>query len=74
MVCTTSSRTRSRVRPSSFKVTAATLFLGEQPQEDVLGPDEVVVEVLGFLLGQNERPAGPVGKAFEHTLSRSSLP
>ncbi len=41
------------------------LALVDQPEQDVLGPDEVVVEEAGLLLGQHEDPAGPVGEAFE---------
>ena len=42
------------------------LALGEQPQEEVLGPDVVVVEAAGFVLGQHHDPPGPIGEALEH--------
>ena len=38
----------------------------DQAQEDVLGPDVVVVEHAGFFLSQNHHTAGPVGKPLEH--------
>ena len=41
------------------------LALVDQPEQDVLGADVVVVEEARFLLGQDDDPAGPVGEAFE---------
>ena len=41
------------------------LALVDQPEQDVLGADVVVVEEAGLLLGQHDDPAGPVGEAFE---------
>ena len=42
------------------------LALVDQPEQDVLGADVVVVEQPRFLLGEHHDPAGPVGEAFEH--------
>ena len=42
------------------------LALVDQPEQDVLGPDVVVIEEASLLLGQHDDPAGPVGEAFEH--------
>ena len=42
------------------------LALVDQPEQDVLGPDVVVVEAAGLLLGEDDDPAGPVGEPFEH--------
>ena len=41
------------------------LTLVDEPEQDVLGADVVVVEQARFLLGQDDDPAGPVGEAFE---------
>ena len=40
--------------------------LVDQSQEDVLGPDEGVVEQARFLLRQHQHPPCPVGETFEH--------
>src|SRR4051794_34159618 len=40
----------------------------DQTQEDVLGPDVVVVEQACFLLREDNHPPGPVGEPFEHVL------
>ena len=37
-----------------------------QPEQDVLGADVVVVEHARFFLGQHDDPAGTVGKPFKH--------
>ena len=42
------------------------LALVDQPEKDVLGADEAVVEQARFLLRQHQHPPGPVGEAFEH--------
>ena len=42
------------------------VLLGEQTQQEVLGPEEAVVEEARLLLGQDEDPAGPVGESLEH--------
>src|SRR4029453_8864062 len=42
------------------------LTLVDQPEQDVLGADEVVVEPARLLLRQPPDPPGPVGEAFEH--------
>ena len=48
-----------------------TFALVDQPQEDVLGTDVVVVEETGFFLGQDDHPASPVGEALKQD-SRAS--
>ena len=40
--------------------------LVDQAEQDVLGPDVVVVEHARFLLRKHDHPAGPVGEPFEH--------
>src|SRR6185436_5132441 len=40
--------------------------LVDQAEQDVLGPDVVVVEHARFLLRKHDHPAGPVSKPFEH--------
>ena len=37
-----------------------------QAEQDVLGPDVLVVEPLGLLVGQGHDLAGPIGESFEH--------
>ena len=39
--------------------------LVDEPEQDVLGADVVVVEEPSFLLRQHDDPSGPVGEAFE---------
>src|SRR5262249_25234465 len=46
-----------------------TFALVDQSQEDVLGPDVVVVEQACFFLSGHDHPAGSVGEAFEHALT-----
>ena len=41
------------------------LALVDQPEQDVLGADVVVVEEARFFLRQDDDPAGPVGEPFE---------
>ena len=41
------------------------LTLVDQPEQDVLGADVVVVEEPSFLLGQHDDPSGSVGEPFE---------
>jgi hypothetical protein len=38
----------------------------DQPQQDVLGADVVVVEESCFLLGEDDDPPSPIGETFEH--------
>jgi hypothetical protein len=40
--------------------------LVDQPEQDVLGADVVVVEHPGLFLGQDDHTAGSVGKPLEH--------
>jgi len=42
------------------------LALADQPEQDVLGADVVVVEEPGLLLGEHDHPPGPVGETLEH--------
>src|SRR6266568_2280213 len=42
------------------------LALVDQAEQDVLGPDVVVVEHPRFLLGEDHDPPGAIGEAFEH--------
>ena len=42
------------------------LALVDQAEEDVLGPDVVVVEQARFFLRQDDHSAGSIGEAFEH--------
>ena len=41
------------------------LTLVDQPEQDVLGADVVVVEQARLLLSEDDDPAGPIGEAFE---------
>ena len=38
----------------------------DEPQQDMFGPDVLVVEPLGFLVGQLHHLAGPIGESFVH--------
>jgi hypothetical protein len=38
----------------------------DEAEEDVLGPDVVVVEQARFFLRQDDHSAGSIGEAFEH--------
>jgi hypothetical protein len=38
----------------------------DEPQKDVLGADEAVVEQARFLLRQYQHPPRPISEAFEH--------
>ena len=42
------------------------LTLVDEAEQDVLGPDEVVVEQARFFLGQDQDSSGSVSKTFEH--------
>ena len=42
------------------------LALVDQPEQDVLGADEAVVEQARLFLRKHEHPSCPVGEAFEH--------
>ena len=42
------------------------LTLVDEPQQDVLGADEVVVEKSRFFLGQDQDSSGSVSETFEH--------
>ena len=45
------------------------LALVDQPEQDVLGADVVVVEEASLLLRQDDDSAGPVGEPFEQGAS-----
>ena len=45
------------------------LALADEPEQQVLGTDVIVVQGLGLILGQDDDPAGPIGEPFEHELS-----
>ena len=47
------------------------LTLVDQAEQDVLGPDVVVVEQARLFLRQDHDSPGPVGEAFEHVASAS---
>jgi hypothetical protein len=51
-----------------------TFTLVDQPQEDVLGADVVVVEHPGLFLGQDNHPPRAVGEPFEHSHSLTAAP
>jgi hypothetical protein len=42
-----------------------TLFLAQETEKDVLGPDVVVLEGAGLVLGQDDHLPGSLCKAFE---------
>ena len=48
-----------------------TLTLVDEPEQDVLGADVVVVQQARFFLRQDNDPSGPVGEPFEHVASAS---
>ena len=41
------------------------LTLVDEPEQDVLGADVVVVEQARLFLGEDDHPSSPIGKAFE---------
>jgi hypothetical protein len=45
------------------------LALVDQAEQDVLGPDVVVVEHPGLFLGQDDHPTGSVGETLEHEVA-----
>ncbi len=45
------------------------LTLVDEPEQDVLGPDVIVVEHLGLFLGQNYDATSAVGKSLKHVRS-----
>ncbi len=44
----------------------------DQPEQDVLGTDVVVIEKPRLFLGKDDHPAGPVCESFEHLGHASS--
>src|SRR5690606_7794014 len=50
------------------------LALVDEPEQDVLGADVVVVEHLRLFLGEDDHPTGTVGKALEHSLLLTPRP
>lgn len=45
------------------------LTLGDEAEEEVLGPDVVVLEAARLILGEDDDPPGAVGEPFEHVTS-----
>ena len=43
--------------------------LVDQPEQDVLGADVIVIEQTGLFLRKDDDPAGPVGEPLEHVIS-----
>src|SRR5665648_464993 len=50
-----------------------TLTLVDESEQDVLGPDVVVVEHPRLFLGEDDHPAGPVGESLEHQRSLEAV-
>jgi hypothetical protein len=50
------------------------LALADQAEQEVLGPDVVVIESPGFVLRQVDRLSRPVGKPLKHPARRPSWP
>ncbi len=65
MISSTWLRTASSEMPSDSRALAATPSLMDQPEQDVLGADVVVIEQPRFLLSKDNDAAGPVVKTFE---------
>ena len=77
MISSTRARVRSSVDPERGQGRRRdAVALVDQPEEEVLGADVVVVEQARLFLGQDDHPPGPVGEAFEHRqkLSRPRQP
>ena len=53
---------------------ADSIPLANQPEQNVLGADERVIELDRFFLRQREDPPCPVGKTFEHIFKATSWP
>jgi hypothetical protein len=67
MISSTWLRTPSRLMPSDSSALARdALALVDQPEQDVLGADVVVVEHPGLFLGQDDNATGAVGETLEH--------
>ena len=49
-----------------------TFLLAEEPEQDVLGPDVVVLEDASLFLGEDDHLAGPLCEALEHRADPSS--
>ena len=45
------------------------LTLANEPEQQVLSANVIVVQGLGLILGQDDDPTGPIGEPFEHELS-----
>ena len=73
MVSSTFSRTASRRDAERLERLGRDAFaLVDEPEQDVLGADEVVVEQARFLLGEDQDPSGSVSEAFEQVLASSA--
>ena len=67
MISSTWARTASREMPSDSRALAATPWrLVDQPEQDVLGVDVVVIEEPSLLLGEHHDPPRPVGEPLKH--------
>ena len=67
MISSTWARTASSEISSEASACAASaVALVDQPEQDVLGPDVVVVEEPRLFLREYDDSAGPVGEALEH--------
>ena len=67
IVSSTFSRTASSEMPERLEgLGGHALALVDQPEQDVLGADEAVVEQARLLLRQHQHSSCPVGEAFEH--------
>ena len=53
---------------SAFEHLLLALALADEPEQDVLGTDVVVVEHLGLFLGQDDNATGAVRESLEHLL------
>ena len=71
MVSSTVSRTATKEMSKLSRALAGPFPFMEEAQEDVLRPDEAVVEETRFFLGEHQNPAGAVGEALEHSQSMS---
>ena len=49
------------------------LSLVDQPEQDVLGPDVVVVEHPRLFLREDDHPSGPVGESFKHEVPPGAI-
>ena len=53
------------------RLTGETVRLAEQPEQEVLSADVVVLQPASLFLGEHDRMAGSVGESFEHARQRA---